>query len=244
MSGRPIRHAFTNVVCSFVPGRARRRRLRVIMNSPVLMYLHFIRRDVGARLFNIRFLVGFRAKSLLIAVNNKYVYKFPLRHKNYREMAIREKRIVDEMRKISPIYIPPVRLMEYRGILIRRYDFVPGAGIRQLPADFVVRHRDAWARQIARFIDKIARTDPIAIRDLKPDSNIRPGFARGWYHWDVFDNIMIDANTGKIIAMIDWEDCQFGDFSPALNSAREKNVCDFMRRVADFYKKIAGENPF
>lgn len=239
MSNRPIRHAFTNVVCTFVPGRARRRRLRVIMNSPVLMYLHFIRRDIGERLFNIRFMVGFRAKSLLIATNDKYVYKFPLRHKNYREMAMREKRIVDALRNISPIYVPAVELMEYNGILIRRYECVHGVGIRSLPADMVARNQNAWARQIAMFVDKIAKCDPAAIRDLKPRPNAKPGYAMGWYHWDIFDNIMIDATTGKIIAMIDWEDCQFGDFSHQLSDGREDIVRDFMQRVFTEYNKIA-----
>ena len=236
---RPVRRFFTNIVCAFVWDQTKRKKLRVMMNSPILTYLRFMRRDMGMPLGNIHFFIGYHAKSLLISANNKYIYKFPLRHKNYRAMAMREKRIVDALSPISPLYIPPVELIEYRGILIRKYDMIPGRGMRALPADVRARFSDKLAREIATFIDVIGRADPMEIRDMKPQPDVHPKPGMGWYHGDIFDNFLVDVETGKINAVIDWEDCAFTDFGDHIASDHRPGVGDFMKRVAAEYQKIA-----
>ncbi len=236
-----VRRFLTNIICAFVYNQEHRKKLRVILNSPVLTYLRFIRHDLGQPLANIRFMIGFRAKSLLIAANNQYIYKFPLRHRDYRTMAIREKSIVDALRPISPLYIPSVELIEYRGILIRKYELMPGVGMRGMPREIQTRLHDQLARQIAHFICVIASSDPAEIRHLKPNPQMRPAPGLGWYHWDIYDNFLVDTTSGRITAVIDWEDCRFGDFGALLRSDPRPGVREFMAVVNAEYDKLCAQ---
>lgn len=243
MKKNPVRHFLANVICALVYNRQRRNKLRVILNSPVRMYLRFIRQDMGVRkLHHVHLFVGFRAKNLLISANDKYIYKFPLRNKNYRQMAIREERIVRALAPISPLYIPTVKLIEYRGILVRRYEMMNGVGVRALNPDVYATHYDELVREIATFVRVIGAADPVEIRDLKPDPTATPRRGYGWYHWDVFDNFLVDAQSGKIVAMIDWEDCRFGDFETEIKRNRRPVISEFLDAVWAEYNRQMDAN--
>lgn len=126
MSKQPIRHFFTNIICGCVYNKDDRKKLRVLLNSPVMSYLRFVRADLGVKIRRFRTFVGYQARSLLIGVNDKYIYKFPLRRDNYRELAMREKRVTDALRAVSPLYIPNVEVLNYNGMLVRKYDLIRG----------------------------------------------------------------------------------------------------------------------
>lgn len=238
MAEKSIRHFITNIICGFIYSKAERRRLRVVLNSPILEYIKFIKQDTGIRRPRIKTFVGYQARSLIIGVNNKWIYKFPLRRDNYRELALREARVISALAPLSPIHVPSVDLIEYRGMLVRKYEFINGSTLRTAPRKKVMSNLVPLARQVANFIYEIGQSDPESIRDLKPSPNARPGYMHGWCQGDICDNFIIDMKTMRIRAFIDWEDCAFTDFHAAMHPGRQQPSHDFMPIVQREYDKI------
>ncbi|MBQ4130098.1 MAG: hypothetical protein IJD69_01855 [Alphaproteobacteria bacterium] len=234
----PIRRFFTNLVCGCVYNKDRRKRLRVILNSSMLDSIRFIRKNLGVPVRRIKTFIGYQARNLLISVNDEYIYKFPLRRSNSRELTLRESRIVAAFAPLSPIYIPAVDVFKHRGNLVRRYEFIHGTQLRQMPIDVAMANIDVLAKQIAQFMFEIGRADPESIRDLKPDVNAKPDYMYGWSQGDICDNFMVDINTMQIIAFIDWEDCTFGDFSPIFTGDRRSPHRELMAAAAREYDKL------
>lgn len=233
MSNR-INRFFTNIICGCIYNKETRRHVRVLLNSSVLSDLRFIRKNIKRPLRKIRTFVGYQARNLLISVNDEYIFKFPLRRNNSRELAIHEKRIVDALTPVSPIYIPPVEIFEHRGKLVRKYRFIHGAGIRQIPPETLDKNLNNLATQIAQFMYVIGASDPDSIRDLKPTPDAKPGYMYGWTQGDIYDNFIVDIKTMKIIAFIDWEDCEFRDFSNLFTTDRH----NLMHLVKQEYDKL------
>ncbi len=239
----PIRHFLTNLVCAFIRNKQRRKKVRAILNSNVFSYIRFIRHDMGVRPRKIKTFIGYNANSLLISANDKYIYKFPLRNTDYRERIENEVRITDAMRSISPIHIPEMVVLKYRDKLVRRYEFISGVHIMDLPRDVQIKNRDILARQIANFLYVVGASDPDEIKDKKPTPNEKPGFAYGWCQFDLYGNFIINPETMQVIAYIDWEKAHWGDFAPLFDvqhhsPARDLPLArDFMSAVGREYKK-------
>ena len=104
MAGK-IRRFFTNIICGCIYNKDARKRVRVMLNSPMSSYIRFIRRDIDAPIKKIKTFTGYQARNLLISVNDEYIYKFPLRRTNSGELTIRESRIVGALSPVSPIYL-------------------------------------------------------------------------------------------------------------------------------------------
>ena len=238
MAEKSIRHFITNIICGFVYSKSERRRLRVVLNSPIVEYVKFIKQDTGIRRPRIKTFVGYQARSLVIGVNDKWIYKFPLRRNNYRELALREARVVSALAPLSPIYVPGVELIEYKGMLVRKYKFIKGPTLRTGPRKAIMANLEPLARQVANFIYVIGQADPESIRDLKPSPDATPGYLRGWCQGDICDNFIIDMKTMTIRAFIDWEDCAFMDFEWLLWPGRQQPSHDFMPLVRREYDKI------
>lgn len=229
-----IHRFFTNIICGFIYNKDLRKRARVIMNSPMMSDIHFIHKNLNKPLHKIKTFIGYQARNLLISANDEYIFKFPLRRSNSSELAIREKRIVDAFAPISPVYVPPVEILQHRGALVRKYKFIRGTTLRQIPTEILDKHTTKLAKQIARFIYEIASSDPEPIRDLKPTPDAKPGYMYGWTQGDICDNFIVDLKTMKIVAFIDWEDSIFGDFSRFFNSDHKK----LMTAVKHEYDKL------
>lgn len=229
-----IHRFFTNIICGFIYNKDIRKHARVIMNSPMLSDINFIHKNLNKPLHKIKTFIGYQARNLLISANDEYIFKFPLRRSNSSELAIREKRIVDAFAPISPVYVPPVEILQHRGALVRKYKFIRGTTLRQIPTEILDKHKTKLAKQIARFIYEIASSDPESIRDLKPTPDAKPGYMYGWTQGDICDNFIVDLKTMKIVAFIDWEDSTFGDFSRFFNSDHKK----LMTAVKHEYDKL------
>lgn len=238
MSGKSIRHFLTNVVCGFVYNKDSRKKLRVLLNSPLLTYVRFIRRDTGLRAPRMRAFIGYKARSLIIGVNNKWIYKFPLRRDNYRELAMREERIVRVLAPYANAAVPDVKIINHRGMLVRKYPFVKGVGLRHAPRELIMANMDKLAAQVARFLYDIACLDPDEIRDLKPAPDATPGYMYGWNQGDICDNFMIDLETMNVCAYIDWEDARFWDFSSMFKYNKNGVIREFMNAVHVEYDKL------
>lgn len=237
-----LRRFLTNVVCGLVYNKDARKKVRVVLNSPMLEYIAFIRRDTGIRAPRIKAFIGYQARSLILGVNNKWVYKFPLRRDNYRELAAREERIVSALSHATSVCVPPVELIEYKGRLIRKYKFVPGVTLRAAPVELVMKHIDTLAVQVAQFLYDVAATDPDEIRDLKPSPDAAPGYMQGWFQGDICDNFMFDPKTMKLTAFIDWEDAAFMNFEHLMHREKRTPAREFMLAVEREYKKIWSSN--
>lgn len=233
-----LRRFFANVVSSFVPNRDKRRLVRVLINSNVFDYLRFIKSDIGTRPRKIKTFVGYQARSLLISVDDKYIYKFPLRRDNSDDLALREERIVRALAKKSPLYVPPVSLLTHRGRIVRKYEFIRGTQFRHLPTDVAYKYMNKIAKQIAECMYKIGCADPKDICDLKPASTDKTGYKIGWTQGDIYDNFLVDEQTGKVLAMIDWEDAFFGDFSRLFKRRHVSIASEFMDCVNAEYDRL------
>lgn len=233
-----IHRFFTNIICGCIYNKDTRKRVRVILNSPMLSDLRFIRQNIKQPIKKIQTFVGYQARNLLISVNSEYIFKFPLRRSNSDELTIREKRIVDTFIPISPIHIPAVDIFEHNNQLVRRYEFIHGVGLRQIPMDIAMKNLDTLAKQIAKFIYTIGTSDPASIRDLKPKRTAKPGYMYGWTQGDICDNFIVDFKTMKIIAFIDWEDCEFRDFSAMFHGDKRSPHRELMLAVKREYDRL------
>ncbi len=233
-----IRRFFTNIICGCVYNKDKRKHLRVLLNSPVGSYLRFIRKNTGEPVRKVKTFIGYQARNLLISVNDKYIFKFPLRRADSQQLTLREERVVSALAPLSPIYVPPVRVYKHRGQLVRRYEFINGYQLRQMPVDVALANIDKLAPQIASFIYVIGCADPIEIRDLKPTLDDAPGYMYGWTQGDITDNFLVDMDTMRVVAIIDWEDCRFGDFSQLLSLDKRTPQREFMAAVQREYDKL------
>lgn len=233
-----LRRFFTNIICGCVYNKDKRKRLRVVLNSPVRSYIKFIKKNLNCPIEKIKTFVGYQARNLLISVNDEYIYKFPLRRSNSNELALREKRILDVLGPISPVYISPVDIFFHNGDVVRRYAFSHGTQLRQMPVDVALENIDVLAPQIAHFLYVIGCADPDEIRDLKPCVNDKPAYMYGWCHGDIGDNFMVNMETMQVVTFFDWEDAEFCDFSRLFKGDTRSPHRELMAAVGREYDKL------
>ncbi len=153
-------------------------------------------------------------KNAVVILDKKYVFKFPFasRDKDFvRRISMIEKRVVDAFRKISPIYIPKLELIEWNGMIIRKFEYVNGKQITDFnPNEISTENRKKIAKQLANMIHVIQQSDPIELRDLKSNPEEKPDITRGWMHADLATNFLMDDNF-NVVAVIDWEDTYWVD---------------------------------
>ena len=217
-----MRHLLANIVCLFIWKKSLRDKVRTMLYYPQFHdYVQFVRRYADAhhmRQCNIKTKVGWICCNLVVVLNDKHVFKFPLKNDGH-DAAIREQRITDALRKISPIKIPRMEMIQYKDIIVRRYEFAHGVLFSDLSRADVAKNARHISKQIANFLYVLGRADPREIRDLKPNATDKPGFLYGWNHGDIWQNFMVDPKTFDITFFIDWESANFGSLEPCLYSA-------------------------
>lgn len=215
-----VRSLFANIVCGFIPNHKSRSRVRVVLNNPsVHKYVRMVRAWAdencgGVRKLKLEFGVG--CHNLVVLLNDEHVFKIPLIKRA--DLARREMRIVNAMRSVSPIRLPEMEIMEWDGVLVRRYEFIPGKLLCDFDAKYIVANRNKIARQLAEFMYEIGRIDFEEIRDLKPDPDVAPDFMYGWFHNDIGQNFLMDDDL-NIIGFIDSEKAAFCDYRTSLSAA-------------------------
>ena len=212
-----MRHLISNIICGFIWSKRLRDKVRTRIRFPQTRdYVRYVRkfaRNMEQR--KIRTLVGYGCKNFIVILNNKHVFKFPLLTDG-KDVSIREKRIVDALYGISPIKIPLLKVIPYKNIYIRKYEFAKGTLLTDVSPKVIAEHSEHIAKQIAKFLYVIGKQDPVEIRDLKPNQSDRPGFLYGWCQDDIWQNFMLDTKTFDITFFIDWENTKFADFRPSL----------------------------
>lgn len=133
-------------------------------------------------------------------INDEFVYKIKKRFdSNYVQNIIKEKRMTDAFRNHISLQIPHIQIIESDGYIFYKYKFIPGHNLNTFSLHIIMKHREKWAQQIAKFIYDMHNTFPDKIDDLittKGDS---------WGHNDICNNIIVDTKTMNIIGIIDWE---------------------------------------
>ncbi|MBQ6736751.1 MAG: hypothetical protein IJQ90_04700 [Alphaproteobacteria bacterium] len=214
-------HLLSNIVCAFIPNKACRDKVRVMIRYPrrVREYVRFACTfGPNKQQCNVRTRVGYGCSNFIVILDDRYVFKFPLRGDG-RDVSIREKRITDQIRKISPIKIPRMELWQCKNVVVRKYEFARGALLTEIEPKIIEKHRNHIAKQIAQFLYVIGKSNPADICDLKPRAKDRPGFMYGWNHGDIWQNFILNPKTFDITFFIDWECAYFGSFEPMLRAA-------------------------
>lgn len=215
-----MRHFISNIVCGFIWKKSTRDLIRTMIRFPQTHeYVRYVRQFAkNTKHPKIKKLVGYGCKNFVVILDNKHVFKFPLLNDG-KEISMREKRIVDAFYGISPIKIPLMKIIPYKDIYIRKYEFAKGVLLTDVKPDVIGPHMAHIAKQIANFLYVIGKNDPIEIRDLKSNPDDKPGFLYGWFQKDIWQNFMLDTKTFDITFFIDWEQTSFEDFKMALITA-------------------------
>lgn len=186
------------------------------------------------------------SRNIVIIVNDTWAFKFPVRSENHNQKATHEKRVVDALARYCPVHVPGVELLEMghgdQMAIVRKYECVPGMTVRDMPPELVLNNIDKLAPQIANAVYKIACADPRAIRDIKPTPTAKPGYMYGWCQGDICDNFMIDPETMKIVAYIDWEDARFMNFAFMFDFYKRTPERELMSAAKREYDKIWRRN--
>lgn len=205
-----MRHFISNIVCGVIWSKKLRDKVRTRIRFPQTReYVRYVRRfAANMKQKKIKTLVGYGCKNFIVILNNKHVFKFPL-FSDGKEVSIREKRIVDAFYGISPIKIPLMKIIPWKGIYIRKYEFANGTLLTDVEPGLIIQHSRHIAKQIAEFLYIIGKQDPIEIRDLKPNPDDKPGYCYGWFQGDFWQNFMLDTKTFDVTFFIDWEQASF-----------------------------------
>lgn len=207
-----MRRLMGNIAGGFFANHARRLRVRVAVSAPMWRCMRFVR-SIHGKNAHIEKFYGAGGKSLVLGVDKKYVYKFScMRDAN--KIALRERDVLNYFKSISPLATPDMTVLKMGRELVRRYDYVSGMSLAQINPDIVIKNANKIGKQIAKYLFEIARHDPDCLRKYKTHAVDIPRPFYGWNHedWDNLENFIIDSNSLKIIAVIDWENATFGDF--------------------------------
>ena len=229
-----MRKVFANIISGFIPWRKLRHRVRARLRIPMRKYLRFVKSFSTARHPNVQCVFGHRCVNFVVVLDNKYVFKFPIRNNGY-AIATREKRITDALRPISPIKIPKMEIFDCDGVAVRRYEYIHGVGYHALDEKTKVAIVGKIAKQLAKFLYVVGTADPREIRDLKPHRTDRPRMMHGWNNTDLWDNFILNPKTFDVIAFIDWEGAAFNDFYVFFTSGTHQDglkqalLCEYLK---------------
>ena len=189
--------------------------MRVKIRYNTRPYVKFVRDYIGSTDAKITTCVGGGCKNFIVLVNSQYAFKFPL-NDDGTERALRELRITTALRKYTKFKIPDMDIIKWTHMAVRRYEFVPGVVLGEIPPRIAMANRHHIAAQIAQFMYEIGRADPTEIRDLKPKKTAKPDFLYGWFHNDIGQNFILNPDTFDIVGFIDWETAVFDSFQVGL----------------------------
>ncbi|MCQ2598980.1 MAG: hypothetical protein MJ187_01205 [Alphaproteobacteria bacterium] len=144
MNLNKVRRVFVNIICGFIPGKTHRKRVRAYLNSDILRYKRFIRRDLGVTLHNVHIKYGYGTKNIIILVNNKWAYKFPVGNTNINALANRELRIVNAMN----IHIPDMQIVNMGNVCVRKYEYIAGKTFGELKRSEILANWDRFSEKL------------------------------------------------------------------------------------------------
>lgn len=108
--------------------------------------------------------------------------------------------------------------------MVRKYEFIKGTLLAELPQDVLDKNRDYLARQIAEILYAMGCADPDELKQYKSNPNDTPQMFYGWNHGDFINNgnLFVDTSTMKLTAIIDWENAKFSDFYQYMMRSKDR----------------------
>ena len=136
-----MRHLISNIVCGFIWSKSLRDKVRTMIRFPQTHeYIRYVRHFAkNMKQCKIRTVVGYGCKNFVVILNDKHVFKFPLLTDG-KEVSMREKRIVDAFYGFSPIKIPLMKVIPYKNIFVRKYEFARGTLLTDVKPCVVKQH--------------------------------------------------------------------------------------------------------
>ncbi|MCQ2580857.1 MAG: phosphotransferase [Alphaproteobacteria bacterium] len=224
----------------FIPNRKWRDNFRINTLFDYKRKLHILRRacpDITFR--SIRMIKG--GWNIGFIINKKYVFKIRKKFTDsHIPKIIREKRITDAFRDIVPLKIPKIDIISAEDYTFYKYEFIRGHNLNTLPGRVILKHRYAWAKQLAQFIFIMHNSNPDGIQDLITEKG------DGWCHNDICNNVIVDTKTMRIVGLIDWEysgwnylETEFVNCTAFSSKLRKSNIGELVRAE---YKKLSEKN--
>lgn len=220
----------------FIPARERRNNFRVNKLFDYKHKLNVLRRACPElKIRSIRMIKG--GWNIGFIINNKYVFKIRKKFDDsYIPKIIKEKRMTDAFRDIIPVKIPKIDIISAENYTFYRYEFIRGHNMNTLPLYTILKHRQTWAKQLAKFIFVMHNSNPDGIQDLVTENG------DGWCHNDICNNVIIDTKTMRVVGLIDWEysgwnylETEFKNCSLYSSKLRKANMGELIRAE---YKKL------
>jgi len=228
------------MICNFIPNRTTRNRVRFLLKNRIYIKkcVNFVK-SLGD-FHDIRKIVGHGSRNLVLSADKKFIFKFPIKNNGY-EKSLREKRITDAFRKISPLKIPNMEIIDFNGIAVRKYPYIEGINMEHFQSKKVPQEIEIKiAKQLAKFLYIIGQSDLQELSDLKTNKKDKPGILHGWCQNDIKYNFIMNPKTFDIIAIIDWEEAGFNDFIHLFTY--EKDYRSTMTAILREYLKIYEKN--
>ena len=140
-----MHHFLSNIIALLIPNKTLRDKVRVMIRYPqTLSYIRYVRKYSGDKKAKIKTRVGRGCRNFVVVLDDKWVFKFPL-FTDGREIAYREKRILEALTPISPIKIPAMEIIHYKNIVVRKYEFAHGTLLSDVaPAVVAENQGDIW----------------------------------------------------------------------------------------------------
>ena len=204
----------------FSDAKKRKIRMNIRYGKYIKSCMAFVRSINKDKKCKLKQFFGHGCQNMMVSLNDKWIFKFPLPINGNinNTLALREKRIYDSFKDISPINIPEMGLLQFGDVVVRKYKFIKNCVVlADLNKDCFEENRLKLAKQLATFLYVIGKADPKEVSDLK-HTNKKPGFLYGWCQNDLGGNFLIDKKTMQIKYFIDWETTQFTSFKNTLYS--------------------------
>ena len=121
-----VKKFLVNLACGFIPSKSVRHRVRVRAQFDIKSYVDFAVRDAGLVRPTVRTYQGHNGmKKIIVVLNNTVAYKFPLVDARA-DSPRREKMFADAFRNVSPVRLPKMELLQFRGMDVLKYEFITG----------------------------------------------------------------------------------------------------------------------
>lgn len=234
MKFRPF---ISNLICSCIPGKSRRDKVRVLLRYNTRPFVKFVREYINDPKAKITTCVGFGCRNFIVLVDSRYAFKFPLLEDGH-AISLREMRITNALRGCTSFKIPEMEIIKWKNLSIRKYEFFSGVTLDEVPPRIALSNRHHIAKQIALFLYEIGTSDPESICDLKVAPANKPGFLYGWFHNDIGGNFILNPETLDIVGFIDWETASFDSFDFGLYVAGHYwEKCGYHGLIVDVVKE-------
>ena len=217
----------SNLISCFVPGRARRHRVRGLVNTFLyrLPISFFIKRVYGEKIKDIQFVRQATLNRVICVVNEKYYVKV------FRNVSVKQlndyKFLLDFIRPNLKVEIPEIIVAKHIPMYVSKK--LPGKDMREFNAKSIIKNEKKIKTQVFDIIHSIQKISLTSIPDserfisgLQPERTVEKSCkskCNVLAHFDLnIGNLLLDNNF-NVVSVIDWD-----SLSVAHNPNTDKDI--------------------